>query len=154
MYLFYPRYRAVVEHVFAYIKRYEILAGVYRGKISQSTTHIYNATKIIVHISALHCTLSPLRTLYPLVINRSLRDLDVIRDELFVDSGWEFGDFNRGDYVEAYSGGRWLRGTIIRVSNTTQTYTIRWPDRTTVSGYEARYLRRSDRFPPPIWRPF
>jgi hypothetical protein len=65
-----------------------------------------------------------------------------------------FGDFSIGDRIEAFSNGRWLRGTIFRVSNLHQTYTIRWPDRSTVSGYEARYIRRSDRVAPPIWRLF
>lgn len=57
-------YRTTIEHSFAYIKRFTILSGCYRGKITVRDCHIQAALKIIVHSNNMHTTKFPLRTHY------------------------------------------------------------------------------------------
>lgn len=147
-------YRSTVEHVFGYLKRFQILAGTYRGQVSRigGTHYIFRTVKILVNISALHCRFVPLRVHYPLIFNpepdREGRDKpeDQIRAELLVDSGYDFAFFESAftdgeKQVECYNRGRWWHGVITRVARSQETFTIRWPDRTTTSGFLARYLR-------------
>jgi hypothetical protein len=49
-------YRATVEHSFAYITRFHILNGRYRGRISKNADHLVRAVHIIMHASAIYTT--------------------------------------------------------------------------------------------------
>lgn len=145
-------YRSTVEHSFAYLKRFTILAGTYRGQLSRvgGTHYLFHTVKIIVNISALHCRLSPLRIHFPLIANpdpdSGSKSLSQIQAELLIDSGYDFDFFNEafqnGDVnVEAFRNGRWWLGKLLRVAASKHSFAIRWPDRTVTSGFLARWIR-------------
>jgi len=48
-------YRSSVEHAFAYLKRFHILSGRFRGMISKSSLRLAKALKILIHICTIYC---------------------------------------------------------------------------------------------------
>lgn len=59
-------YRASVEHSFGYLKRYTIVAALFRGKVCIDDTHLRNAIKILIHTDAIYITAFPHRIHRPL----------------------------------------------------------------------------------------
>jgi len=59
-------YRSTVEHSIGFIKRFRILNGMYRGRLSQSQIHLERALKIIIHLCSYDNQQNPHRTHVPL----------------------------------------------------------------------------------------
>ncbi len=54
-------YRSTVEHTIGYIKRFNIIGGLYRGKVWRDCSFLYHACVVIMNCVSLHVSENPLR---------------------------------------------------------------------------------------------
>ena len=54
-------YRASIEHIFGFMKRFKIISTVFRGRVSNTHTLLADAVKIIAHVSAMYLMDQPHR---------------------------------------------------------------------------------------------
>lgn len=101
-----------VEHFFAFFKRFQIVAGVYRGRLGNPRTaqSLADTCKIILHVSAIYLRANPLRVHHRLIgppASDDESDLDEIKvvdlpagmaepEDDLVDSGNTIADFAAG----------------------------------------------------------
>lgn len=60
------RCRVTVEHSFAFLKRFRILSGVYRGRLRSDETLLHDALNIIIHVCSYRTKMSPHRRWAPI----------------------------------------------------------------------------------------
>jgi len=154
-------YRATVEHAIAYLKRFGILACVYRGRIELASRDLFQAMKIICVLSYMNTALFPMRIHSDLLMSDSeTTDSDSVSDsesdvgddvlpfgaverqEAPVKSGHFFTDFRVGDDVEAWHGTYWWRATITDALRRSTDFTIQWAlDGTKTYQYKPWHMR-------------
>ena len=144
-------YRCTVEHTIAYVKRFKILGGIFRGKVWENSQFIQNVATIIFNCATFHVNHTPMR------VHRNLQHqpdqheldqeekIDVVEteemevesevnistswEEKFVDTSsinttFEINDFQIGDEVEFFDGWRWKKGKIKYISKREKTISI------------------------------
>jgi len=133
-------YRSTVEHSIGFAKRFRIIGGTYRGKLSTRSgmSLLRNTVVVIFNIDALCISYSPLRVNLPNQIGIPRFDilLNASNDALPPNSqpspssnhlnDLSFDDFTVGQYVEfrRNSCSNWYIGRIQRMSRRTQSFTL------------------------------
>ena len=125
-------YRATVEHSFAYVKRYHILSGRYRGRISRNAEHLARAIHIIIHASAIRTRSHPHRThlaLFNEFVNYSQVNYDAVEIREWNDetgTGHTVDDFHRSVLVQVrLHNSRW-DGEIRFINHRRNTVSVRF----------------------------
>jgi hypothetical protein len=126
-------YRATVEHSFAYIKRFHILNGRYRGRISRNADHLQRAAHIIIHASAIYTRTHPHRQHLNLFhefvdyekVNYAAVEVREWNDE---DGGTShtIDDFRRGMTVEVRLNNEWWPAEVRFINRRRCTVSVRF----------------------------
>ena len=125
-------YRATVEHSFAYIKRFQILNGRYRGRISRNGEHLQRAVHIIIHSSAIYTRTHPHRQHLALLnefvdhtrVNYSALEIREWNDD--IGTGHTIDDFHRGMQVQVRLHDTWWNGEIRFINSRRGTVSVRF----------------------------
>jgi hypothetical protein len=119
-------YRATVEHVFGYVKRYRIINSTYRGRLLRCPQYIKRAVRIIMSLSNIHLRSHPHRRHIPLVagsVDVSSIDFDALEVRRWDDNvgtDHTVDDFYCGQGVEVrLPTAAWMPG-IVRYRNRAQ----------------------------------
>jgi hypothetical protein len=113
-------YRSTIEHCFAYLKRFRILSGVYRGKLLTQKDYLANALKIIVHISCAYTKHHRQR------IHRSFAIQPYVAPRREVNTGVKWTDLHAGMRVKCWWLDDWWAAKIMFISARTKTATVRF----------------------------
>ena len=125
-------YRATVEHSFAYVKRYHILSGHYRERISRNAELLVRAIHIIIHASAIHSRSHPHRTHLALLnefVDYSQVNYDAVEIREWNDeagTGHTVDDFHRSVSVQVRLHNSWWDGEIRFINNRRNTVSVRF----------------------------
>jgi len=126
--------RATVEHLFGFAKRYQIIGGMYRGRIAKASQRLQLACHIIFGVCFLHNRHSPHRNpmklgsepfvtvTYPVNPEKDSKGRRLEREDAGVDSGFSFAEFATKDKIEAWWRGVWHPGIVTSLQTRPDTH--------------------------------
>lgn len=123
----------VYYRIFFIIRRYRILNGLYRGRISESPEYLAGAIKIIIHTNYMYTRNHQQRIHEPFVL--PLPSRNICLNDIIINTGVTYNDIKLGMKVKVWWLDEWWSGQVTYKSDYKNCISVRFiGDRNITSG--------------------